>query len=217
VKATRLPDVERDYQADEEEREERPGMSAQRLRPGAGAAEGHQGGASPHFSTVAARASSEVRSGTDPGNLAAAVAGESLLEQLRGGDPLRDAPAGVAASIAADLERDPTLNARLSASSAHLSMETDAGPLTVHVRLQGREAEVHLVGASAPLLAARHQDLGSALAARGLALSAVRVGEAPPTEPSAQASTDSADDGEVPERAESKPPTRPRGRLRVKA
>jgi hypothetical protein len=217
VKATRLPDVERDYPADEEEREERPGMSAQRLRPGAGAAEGHQaGGAATHFSSVAARASSEGRSATDPG-APAAVAEESLLAQLRGGDPLRDAPAHLAATIAADLERDPTLNARLSASSAHLSLETDAGPLTVHVRLQGREAEVHLVGAAAPLLAARHQDLGSALAARGLALSAVRVGEALPTEPSAEPSTESTDGGEVPKPAESKPPTRPRGRLRVKA
>ena len=212
MKMTRLPDVERDYQADEEEREERPGMSAQRLRAGAGIAEGHQaGGPDTHFSSVAARASSDGRAATDPG-APAAVAEESLLEQLRGANPLRDAPAHLAASIAADLERDPTLNARLSASSAHLSLETEAGPLTVHVRLQGREAEVRLVGASASLLAARQQDLGSALAARGLALAAVCVGDAPPTEP-----TTDPTDGEALERAQNKPPTRPRGRLRVKA
>jgi hypothetical protein len=213
MKAIHLPEVERDRPADEEEREERPGMSAQRLRAGAGTAEGHQAGsAATHFSSVAARAASGGRSATDAGT-PAAVAQEGLLAQLRSGDPLRNAPAHLAASIVADLERDPTLNARLSASSAHLSLATDAGPLTVHVRLQGREAEVLLVGASAPLLAARHLDLGAALAARGLALSAVRVGEAPPNEPS----TESTGEGEVPARAARKPPTRPRGRLRVKA
>jgi hypothetical protein len=224
MKAIRPQPPEREERpVDDEEREERATSSVGRRRGGPGASEaGHAGGpADAHFSKLMARETNGGRTAGRPLPAELEHPEPNLPLERSRADALGDAPPAVQAALANDLDRDPTLNARLSGSSAHLSLETGVGTLTVHLRVRGQAAEVHLVGPPAAALAERELDLGASLTAQGLTLAAVRVGEPPPAAPLPTSETsetfETSETSETSEPLPTKPAARLRGRVRVKA
>jgi hypothetical protein len=83
-----------------------------------------------------------------------------------------------AAPLAAEMPEDPGLSLAVLQKAAHLSIESDNGrSLELHVRLLPEGADIRAAGELAPMMQAKANELGLALAAQGVTLGRFELGD----------------------------------------